>query len=111
MDEELILRFKRMSRKVILDERAVLSFQTMTDLTSARGLIGIERGTGIVLQADGALDDGVAIRYTLDGSIPTATRGMILLPVFDKLEFVGDLSKIRVIEVSGGAAINYHVFE
>ena len=48
------------------------------------------------------------VRYTLDGTVPTATVGFLLLTTQPPVVIaVSDTTRLRVIEAAGGGVINY----
>lgn len=51
-----------------------------------------------------------SIRWTMDGSTPTASLGF-LVTAGTTVCFTGDLSRVKFIEVAGGATLNVAVFE
>ena len=51
-----------------------------------------------------------SIRWTMDGSDPTASRGF-LVTAGTVVCYTGDLSKVRFIEVGASATLNVAVFE
>ena len=52
-----------------------------------------------------------AIRYTMDGSVPTASSGMLLLIVHPPKSFlIEDLKLIKFIKETNDASLNIHYF-
>ena len=50
------------------------------------------------------------IRITDDGTTPTSTVGL-LIPVGEKYEYNGDLSRLRMIETAASATVNVQYYE
>lgn len=80
------------------------TFVNIPDLSTAKALPSAGSGTAVLFQAEAQ-----ALRYRADGTNPTSTVG-VLLAAGDSVWFTGDLSKLRFIEVVGGAKLNGHVF-
>lgn len=74
---------------------------TESDLTIPAG------ATGAILQAETN-----NIRYTMDGTIPTTTKGMLLITTLPPEEFlIEDIRRIKFIQVAAGAGVlNIHYF-
>jgi hypothetical protein len=51
------------------------------------------------------------VRYTMDGTVPTATLGMLFVAnAVPKTFLIDDLRTIRFIRVANGAVLNFHYF-
>lgn len=82
--------------------RQIIKYAQITGISSSTPIPG--GGGAAMIQAEAQ-----NIRYRLDGEDPTSTVGTILA-AGDSFWYVGDLSKVRVIEVASGAIVNVHVF-
>jgi hypothetical protein len=85
-----------------------LGYQQITDLSSAVGLtIPTVDVAGNKQQPTRAfiVAEGNDIRWRDDGTVPTASVGMILIRN-NVLSYDGDLSKIRFIQSGSGAKLN-----
>ena len=75
--------------------------QRITSLAAATALTVPAGANMAVLQAETQ-----NIRVVFDGSTPTTTKGLLLKTTDEPLIFEGDLSQIKVIEVTASAALN-----
>jgi hypothetical protein len=83
-----------------LQQIAAATLATAQTLTAP----AVDRANGALIQADGG-----ALRYTDDGTTPTATVGM-LISANETVEYRGDLSKLQLIrkDATASANINYY---
>lgn len=85
-----------------------MGYQQLATLTSAIGLtVPVTDKTGSVGTPKLAMIQctGKDVRWTDDGTTPTATLGMVLV-VGDSLMYDGDLRRIKFIETSATAVLN-----
>lgn len=84
--------------------RECVGYYKLDDLASAQGLVG-DGGNAVMLQAETQ-----SVRIRLDGVNPDSTTGM-LLTAGTIFWFVGDLSRIRVIQSAASAVLHATVFK
>jgi hypothetical protein len=82
-----------------------LSYQKINDLSSAVGLTIPAGATMAWVQAETS-----NVRYTLDGTTPTATGGLIMRATEPPIELQCELPPARFIEEAGGALLNVIYF-
>ena len=81
------------------------TYVQMTGITTAKTIPKATIGRKIWMQATVQ-----GVRWRPDGTDPTATVGM-LIPANETVEYIGNLSDIRVIEATGGAILNIIIFK
>lgn len=77
-----------------------LGYQQITNLTSAVGLTVPEGATRAFIQAEAQ-----QVRWRDDNTNPTTSVGMVL-DAGSSIYYVGDLSKIKFIEITASAKLN-----
>lgn len=83
-----------------------VGFQQITSLNSAVGLTIPDAGANLALiQAETQ-----NVRWRADGTNPTTAIGGIIYATGEALAFDGDLSTIKLIEVTTSAKVNVHYF-
>lgn len=85
-----------------LGYQQLTSLGTAVTLTIPKDASGVPAGAALI-ECDSAA--GIGVRYRDDGTAPTATVGMELLPGA-ATPYVGDLSKLQFIQVSATAKLN-----
>lgn len=77
----------------------------LTGLSVAQALTVPAGATTVLLQAKTQ-----NIYYTMDGSTPSATNGLILLVGLAPISYSGKLSGLKFLEVTASAVLNYAFF-
>lgn len=84
--------------------RPCLGYHQIDDLSSVVGCPQASAGQAVVFKAEAQ-----SIRYRSDGGTPSATVGMLIV-AGESVKYVGDLTKLRFIQVASGAKLNVEVF-
>jgi hypothetical protein len=84
--------------------RPCLGYHQLTSLGSVVGCPQASAGQAVVFKPEAQ-----SIRYRSDGGTPSASVGMLVL-AGECVQYVGDLTKLRFIQVAGGAILNVEVF-
>ena len=80
---------------------ATTSGSTLTEVRAAQRNAGLPEPRMVLLQCTAQ-----NVRWTDDGTTPTATVGMLLYAGADPYPFTGDITALKVIQVAATAVLN-----
>ena len=98
--------FERQGKVVGDATRITIGAEQITDLSSAVGLDAnkYDGATHCVIQAENQI-----VRYSSDGSSPTASTGLFVVPGEQKALYF-DLSTVKFIQEAAGAVLNVEYY-